>query len=106
MLQIQILNFSDHGKRLFISAISGEKFDKYYILYFFLFYKWYLFKINKIPLSFPNRAIQPGTLILDSSTIDPSVSKEMAALASKKGAVFMDSPVSGGLWNHEFCTVL
>lgn len=42
-------------------------------------------------------AIQPGTLILDSSTIDPSVSKEMAALAAKKGAVFMDSPVSGGV---------
>lgn len=32
MLQIQILNFSDHGKSLFISARSGEKFDKYYNL--------------------------------------------------------------------------
>lgn len=42
-------------------------------------------------------AVQPGTLILDSSTIDPSVSKEMASLALKKGAVFMDSPVSGGV---------
>lgn len=41
--------------------------------------------------------MQPGTLILDSSTIDPTVSKEMASLASKKGAVFMDAPVSGGV---------
>ncbi|KAG0728445.1 3-hydroxyisobutyrate dehydrogenase, mitochondrial [Chionoecetes opilio] len=43
------------------------------------------------------QSIRPGTLILDSSTIDPSVSKEMASLASKKGAVFMDAPVSGGV---------
>lgn len=43
------------------------------------------------------QSVQPGTLILDSSTIDPTVSKEMAGLASKKGAVFMDAPVSGGV---------
>lgn len=43
------------------------------------------------------QTIQPGTLILDSSTIDPTVSKEMAGLAGKKGAVFMDAPVSGGV---------
>ncbi|XP_071514761.1 3-hydroxyisobutyrate dehydrogenase, mitochondrial [Panulirus ornatus] len=42
-------------------------------------------------------AVQPGTLILDSSTIDPTVSKEMASIALKKGAVFMDAPVSGGV---------
>lgn len=42
-------------------------------------------------------SVQPGTLIVDSSTIDPSVSKEMAGSALKKGAVFMDAPVSGGI---------
>ncbi|KAK7063248.1 hypothetical protein SK128_000613 [Halocaridina rubra] len=42
-------------------------------------------------------SLKPGTLLLDSSTIDPSVSKEMAAIAAKKGAVFMDAPVSGGV---------
>ena len=42
------------------------------------------------------KAVQPGTLLLDSSTIAPDVSKRVAQLASKKGAVFMDSPVSGG----------
>ncbi|KAK4306261.1 hypothetical protein Pmani_021884 [Petrolisthes manimaculis] len=43
------------------------------------------------------QSVQAGTLILDSSTIDPTVSKEMAGLAVKKGAVFMDAPVSGGV---------
>ncbi|XP_076043947.1 3-hydroxyisobutyrate dehydrogenase, mitochondrial isoform X2 [Oratosquilla oratoria] len=41
--------------------------------------------------------VQPGTLLVDSSTIDPNVSKDMAATALKKGAVFMDAPVSGGV---------
>lgn len=43
------------------------------------------------------KTVQPGTLIIDSSTIDPTVSKEMAAIAMKKRAVFMDAPVSGGV---------
>lgn len=40
--------------------------------------------------------MKKGTLLIDSSTIDPSVSKEMAVAAEKMGAVFMDAPVSGG----------
>lgn len=43
-----------------------------------------------------NRKVKKGSLLIDSSTIDPSVSKEMAAAAEKMGAVFMDAPVSGG----------
>jgi len=35
--------------------------------------------------------------LIDSSTIDPSVSKEMAILAEKKGMIFIDAPVSGGI---------
>lgn len=42
------------------------------------------------------RKVKKGTLLIDSSTIDPSVSKEMALAAEKMGAVFMDAPVSGG----------
>lgn len=42
-------------------------------------------------------AVQSGSLLLDSSTIDPAVSQEMAALANDKGATFMDAPVSGGV---------
>ncbi|KAL4646897.1 3-hydroxyisobutyrate dehydrogenase, mitochondrial-like isoform X1 [Arapaima gigas] len=43
------------------------------------------------------RKVRKGSLLIDSSTIDPSVSKEMAAAAEKMGAVFMDAPVSGGV---------
>lgn len=40
--------------------------------------------------------MKKGSLLIDSSTIDPAVSKEMAVAAEKLGAVFMDAPVSGG----------
>lgn len=43
--------------------------------------------------------MKKGSLLIDSSTIDPAVSKEMAAAAEKMGAVFMDAPVSGGKYN-------
>ena len=35
--------------------------------------------------------------MIDSSTIDPTVSKEVAKMSSSKGAVYMDAPVSGGM---------
>lgn len=40
--------------------------------------------------------MQKGTLLMDSSTIDPSVSQEIATKAEELGASFVDSPVSGG----------
>ncbi|MBN3287039.1 3HIDH protein, partial [Polyodon spathula] len=43
------------------------------------------------------KKVKKGSLLIDSSTIDPSVSKEMAKEAEKMGAVFMDAPVSGGV---------
>ena len=42
-------------------------------------------------------AVQKGSLLIDSSTIDPSVSQEIGKLAREKGADFVDAPVSGGL---------
>jgi len=42
-------------------------------------------------------AVQPGAMLIDSSTVDPSTSLEMAKLAAKKNAVYMDAPVSGGV---------
>ncbi|XP_043199004.1 3-hydroxyisobutyrate dehydrogenase, mitochondrial-like isoform X1 [Amphibalanus amphitrite] len=42
-------------------------------------------------------AVKPGTLMVDSSTIDPAVSQEMALAAKDKSAVYMDAPVSGGV---------
>ena len=41
--------------------------------------------------------VKPGTLLIDSSTIDPSTSREVAKLAEAKGAVFLDAPVSGAV---------
>ena len=55
--------------------------------------------------------MQDGTIMVDSSTIDPSVSKDVAKISAKKGAVYMDAPVSGGsvlgyppsfVWNSIF----
>ncbi|TNM92725.1 hypothetical protein fugu_018127 [Takifugu bimaculatus] len=43
------------------------------------------------------KKVKKGTLLIDSSTIDPAVSKEMAVAAEKMGAVFMDAPVTGGV---------
>ncbi|XP_074653147.1 3-hydroxyisobutyrate dehydrogenase, mitochondrial-like isoform X2 [Tubulanus polymorphus] len=42
-------------------------------------------------------AVKKGTLLIDSSTIDPAVSKQMAEIAEEKGAGYMDAPVSGGV---------
>ncbi|XP_048367457.1 3-hydroxyisobutyrate dehydrogenase, mitochondrial [Sphaerodactylus townsendi] len=43
------------------------------------------------------KKVKKGSLLIDSSTIDPSVSKDLAKEAEKMGAVFMDAPVSGGV---------
>ena len=48
------------------------------------------------------RKVKKGTLLIDSSTIDPAVSREMALAAEKMGAVFMDAPVSGGTSGFRF----
>ncbi len=42
-------------------------------------------------------AARPGTLCVDMSTIDPAVSRRMAALAAERGLRFIDAPVSGGV---------
>lgn len=51
---------------------------------------------SKLCIFLFNRKVKKGSLLIDSSTIDPAVSKEMATAAEKMGAVFMDAPVSGG----------
>lgn len=40
--------------------------------------------------------LQPGSLLIDSSTIEADVSKEMAMLAQERGSQYIDAPVSGG----------
>ncbi len=39
---------------------------------------------------------KPGSLVVDMSSIDPTVSKEVAAALAKKNIRFVDAPVSGG----------
>lgn len=40
--------------------------------------------------------LQPKSIILDTSTSEPEMSKAMAALAKTRGFAFVDGPVSGG----------
>jgi len=40
--------------------------------------------------------VQKNTLLIDSSTIDPAVSREIAALATNQNSDYLDAPVSGG----------
>jgi len=42
------------------------------------------------------QTVKPGSLLIDSSTIDPEVAKQIFTLADSKGSLFMDAPVSGG----------
>jgi 2-hydroxy-3-oxopropionate reductase len=41
-------------------------------------------------------ALQPGSLIIDSSTIAPAVARRLAERAAKLGSAMIDAPVSGG----------
>ena len=40
-------------------------------------------------------SVKKGALLIDSSTIDPNVSRQVAAEAEKAGATMVDAPVSG-----------
>jgi 2-hydroxy-3-oxopropionate reductase len=41
-------------------------------------------------------AMQPGTVIIDTSTISPGIAKRLALRAKALGAAMLDAPVSGG----------
>jgi 2-hydroxy-3-oxopropionate reductase len=41
-------------------------------------------------------ALQRGTILIDTSSIAPDAARRLAGLASKRGAVMLDAPVSGG----------
>ncbi len=40
-------------------------------------------------------AVRPGTILIDSSTISPSLALELTETAESKGASFLDAPVTG-----------
>ena len=41
--------------------------------------------------------VTEGSLLVDSSTVDPALSKHLAAQAAVRGCQFVDAPVSGGV---------
>ncbi|XP_021936393.1 3-hydroxyisobutyrate dehydrogenase, mitochondrial isoform X2 [Zootermopsis nevadensis] len=43
------------------------------------------------------KSVKKGALLIDSSTVDPDVSKAVAATAEAQGVMFLDAPVSGGV---------
>lgn len=43
------------------------------------------------------RTIQPGTIVCDSSTVDPDTPKRLAEVGKSKGVTIVDAPVSGGV---------
>lgn len=51
------------------------------------------------------RAAAPGTLLIDSSTIDVATAREVAAEAAKAGHEMLDAPVSGGTVGAQAATL-
>ncbi len=49
--------------------------------------------------------VRPGTLLIDSSTIDVETAREVAAEAAKAGLPMVDAPVSGGVAGAEAATL-
>ena len=42
-------------------------------------------------------SLEPGTVVIDMSTISPTVAQSLAAKVAGRGAFFLDAPVSGGM---------
>ena len=50
-------------------------------------------------------AVAPGTLLIDSSTIDVETARDVAQAASGKGLAMIDAPVSGGVAGAQAATL-
>lgn len=48
----------------------------------------------------------PGTVVMDHSTIDPEATKALALQAAQADLMWVDAPVSGGVWAAEAGTLL
>jgi 3-hydroxyisobutyrate dehydrogenase-like beta-hydroxyacid dehydrogenase len=46
-------------------------------------------------------AAQPGQIFLDTSTIDPGLTRQLASACIERGAQFLDAPISGGVAGAE-----
>jgi len=49
--------------------------------------------------------LKPGTICIDTSTIDPNVSRDLSSLIAQSGSQFVDAPVSGGVVGAENATL-
>lgn len=45
--------------------------------------------------------LRKGALLIDSSTVSPSLARKVAAACAARGAAFLDAPVTGGTWGAE-----
>ncbi|MEJ2434492.1 MAG: NAD(P)-binding domain-containing protein, partial [Pseudolabrys sp.] len=50
-------------------------------------------------------AANPGTLLIDCSTIDVATARDVAAAAEKKDLMMLDAPVSGGVGGAQAATL-
>jgi 3-hydroxyisobutyrate dehydrogenase-like beta-hydroxyacid dehydrogenase len=46
-------------------------------------------------------AMRPGAILMDSSTVAPSLAKRIGAFCTERGVEFLDAPVTGGTWGAE-----
>jgi 3-hydroxyisobutyrate dehydrogenase len=47
------------------------------------------------------KTLKPGALVVDLSSVEPQVSRQLAGAAKEKGAAMIDAPVSGGVSGAE-----
>ncbi len=45
--------------------------------------------------------LRPGSVLIDSSTVSPTLARRVAAACAERGAEFLDAPVTGGTWGAE-----
>jgi 3-hydroxyisobutyrate dehydrogenase len=45
--------------------------------------------------------LRPGTLLIDCSTVSPSLERQVSAACAKRSIAFLDAPVTGGTWGAE-----
>ena len=45
--------------------------------------------------------MQPGSTLIDSSTVSPDLARRIAAACAERGIAFLDAPVTGGTWGAE-----
>lgn len=49
--------------------------------------------------------MQPGSVLIDMSTISPAVTRDLAAGLRERGIAMLDAPVSGGSWGAQQATL-